>query len=391
MKKKALFLIIIVLSGMIFLHSQTTILPESKVTLLSETDLPTAFRAIEVLSQKEEGKKVINLSTEKSAIGFPINQVYWKDALHLIIKLYNLEMEELPGSFKISDKVLVKKEVPKVADVSIDSKQVKISATFFQTGKDFDKGIGIDWSTAFNGDVTARVDFTGTSAVASDLFKASAGTSIQNGNMRIDINTLFKVLESHEKGTTLARPTITVVSGKPGKVQVGSDFSVKMLDEAGNVTEQFFSTGLILNVTPTIIQENGIEAIHLKANVENSQVLPGTERTTIGKSSSNTDVLLFDGETTVIGGLFTTDVTTIRNGVPFLKDLPWWVLGIKYITGVNRQIKSEKEMVIVLKAEIVDTVQERIRKIIPIEENLEKHRQERREQIKIFDSLSIEK
>jgi type IV pilus assembly protein PilQ len=387
---KRMVLSLIVLCGILFLHGQGSVLPESKVTLLKEMNLPVAFRTIEAISQKEEGKKIINLSAQTNPIGFPVNQVYWKDALHLLVQLYDLEIEELPGVYKISDKV-VEEKVEKTTDVEVDSKQVKISATFFQAGKDFNKSIGIDWSTVFNGEVNAQVNFTGTGGVASDIINASAGTTIETGNYKIDINTLFKILESHEVGSVVARPNITVVSGKKGFIQVGQDFSIKTLDDAGNVADKFYSTGLILNVEPTIVEGNGTEAIHLKARVENSTVLPGMERTTIGKSSSDTDVLLYNGETTVIGGLYSTDESVVRNGVPFLKDLPWWVFGIKYITGVNRTIRSQKEMVVVIKAEIVDTVEDRMKKIIPIEEELENHRKERKEQMKVFDSISFDK
>jgi len=386
--------IIIILSFLLVLNllfAQANQNPSGKyVTLSSGTSLPDAFRAIEILSQNETGKKIINLSVQNNTIEFPVNQMYWKDALFLIIKLNNLVLEELPGAFKVKDPVVEEKKKSKFEDdIKIETQQVKISATFFQTSKDMSKGIGIDWSTVFNGDVNARVDFKGGSGVANDIISAAGSTSIENGDVTIDINTLFKILESREIGDIIARPVISVLSEKNGLVQVGSDFSTKTLDIAGNVADKFYSTGLILEVTPTIIENDGVKAIYLEARVENSSVLPGQERTTIGKSQSHTDVLLYDGETTVMAGLYTTDATTVRNGVPILKDLPWWVLGIRYLTGVNKEIQSEKEMIVVLKAEIVDTIKDRMQNIIPINEQIEKDKKQRDKSINMFEKMSF--
>ncbi|MCD4817445.1 MAG: hypothetical protein K8S23_01990 [Candidatus Cloacimonetes bacterium] len=363
---------------------------ENYVSLSIGTSIPDAFRAIEILSQKETGKKIINLSIINTKIEFPINQMYWKDALFLIIKLNDLVLEELPGAFKVKDPEKEEKKKSKLDDnIEVETQQVKISATFFQTSKDMSKGIGIDWSTVFNGDVNARVDFKGGSGVANDIISASGSTTIDNGNVTIDINTLLKILEAREIGNIIARPVITVLSEKSGEIQVGSSFSIKTLDIAGNVADEFYDTGLILSVSPTIIEKDGIEAIHLETRVENSAVVPGQERTTIGKSQSATDVLLYDGETTVMAGLFSKDVTTIRNGVPFLKDLPWWIFGIRYLTGVNKEVQSEKEMVVILKAEIVDTIKERMENIIPITEQFEKDKKQRDKTINMFEKMSF--
>ena len=50
----------------------------------------------------------------------------------------------------------------------------------------------------------------------------------------------------------------------------------------------------------------------------------------------------------------------MRTGVPFLKDLPWYVLGLRYLFGYDKEEITKKELVILLKAELVPTLQERI-------------------------------
>jgi len=51
--------------------------------------------------------------------------------------------------------------------------------------------------------------------------------------------------------------------------------------------------------------------------------------------------------------------STVRNGIPILKDLPWWVLGIRYLTGSDETITRKKELIILIKAELVPTLKDR--------------------------------
>ncbi|HOD54606.1 MAG TPA: type II and III secretion system protein, partial [Candidatus Cloacimonadota bacterium] len=186
---------------------------------------------------------------------------------------------------------------------------------------------------------------------------------------------LIKVIESNQKGSVIAHPNISVLSGKEGKIQVGQDFSVKTADEAGNISDKFFSTGVILNVKPTVIDNNGTEVVHLVASVEKSSAIPGTVSTIINKNQASTEVYLYNGEETVIGGLYDTEYTKQRFGIPFLKDLPWWVFGIKYLTGYNSYEQHNREMIVILKAEIYDSIEKRMEEKVDLKKKIEKIRE----------------
>ncbi len=203
--------------------------------------------------------------------------------------------------------------------------------------------------------------------------------------MSIDINTLFTILESHQKGTIIARPSIIVISGKTGEIQVGQDFSVKKKDDAGNVTDEFFQTGVIMTVTPTVVEDENIEAIHLVASVQKSSATPGELSTIINKSESSTEVLLYDGEETVIGGLYDTDETVTRAGIPILKDLPWWVFGIRYLTGSNRHEANVREMIVIIKAEISKPINDRKKEALSTQQQIEEHRIKNQDASKLFN------
>ena len=151
-----------------------------------------------------------------------------------------------------------------------------------------------------------------------------------------------------------------VRSGEQGRIQVGQDFSIRERDFAGNLIDKFYSAGTIIKIHPQVIVEQGVPFIHVNVDVERSSVTPGAVSTIINKTQAQTNLLLLDGEETIIGGLYNNEVNTIRTGVPFLKDLPWYVFGLRYLFGYDREEVSKKELVILLKAELVPTLQERI-------------------------------
>ena len=351
-----------------------------------ETPFPEAIHALEVMSIQFEGKKIVNMSKFSGTIGIPVKEVYWKNALFLIINFNDLMLEDLPGSYVIKDAAeVIEEELGEQPEITPDTKQVKISSIFFKADKSILNSIGIDWSTLFNGKVVASVDFKGTT-VGQDIFNATAATKLESGDVSIDINTLFTILESHQKGSIIARPSVVVISGKTGQIQVGEDFSVKKTDDAGNVTDEFFQTGVIMTVTPTVVENEDIEAIHLVASVQKSSATPGELSTIINKSESSTEVLLFDGEETVIGGLYDTDETVTRAGIPILKDLPWWVFGIRYLTGSNRHETNIREMIVIIKAEISKPILERKKEALSTQQQIEEHRIKDQNASKLFNN-----
>ena len=108
--------------------------------------------------------------------------------------------------------------------------------------------------------------------------------------------------------------------------------------------------------------------------------------TIINKSESSTEVLLFDGEETVIGGLYDTDETVTRAGIPILKDLPWWVFGIRYLTGSNRHETNIREMIVIIKAEISKPILERKKEALSTQQQIEEHRIKDQNASKLFNN-----
>jgi type IV pilus assembly protein PilQ len=144
---------------------------------------------------------------------------------------------------------------------------------------------------------------------------------------------------------------------------------IQTTDFAGNTVTQFFETGIIVDVTPTLITEPvadtagapSVDFIHMDVRIEDSNSQPSASGTVINRNQANTKVLLLDGEATVIGGLITTQQNESRSGVPLLKDLPGWFLGLRYIFGSTTTNVRKQELLIMLQAEVVDPLRVRAR------------------------------
>lgn len=364
---KYLIIVLLVLVSMSALLGQVDNqrkMEQETVSFLETTNYNDALQILETFSWKYDRKKIINLSPVNEPIGIPIHNLTWRRALEMITLKKGLIIEETVGAIitKSRDSGISADEMKKpLIQSEINTKQVRISAVAFTCDKAYLKSLGIDWSTLFNGKVNAAINFNTSNYVPSPVLDISGSRSTNLNNISglegttIDVDAMLNVIESNELGTVIAKPSVTVSSGKKGFIQVGQDISIKTVDDAGNTTDKFFSTGVIMNVEPTILtSEDSIEVVHLITAVERSSATPGTISTIINKNTSSTDIIMYDGEETVIGGLYSTDELKTRAGIPLLRDLPWWVFGIRYLTGYFKVEKKERELVIIIKADIVE-------------------------------------
>ena len=368
--------------------------PDEIVTFDRSTSYTEAIEIINQFVQEYENKFIVDLSGYTGSIGVSLPPMHWKEALNYILKIQNLQLVEKPDYYEIvipSESVNGGKSVsnptngaavnPEDVLADINTREVRINATFFVGNKRALAEIGIDWSTLTN-NVPANIqDFVGEGSSESipqtafaDQFVSVNSTNANQVSQNvfnalvnlgeigpgISVQALFSTFESNNLGSIIATPSIKVIDGQEGKIQDGQDFSVKQRDFAGNVTDQFFSTGTILTVTPTIIDYSDSTFIHLDIVAERSNAQPDAVSTIIQKQQVTTKTLLLDGEATAVAGLYTTSESKIRRGVPFLKDLPGWFFGLKYLFGYNSTDKIENELVIIIQAELEKSLSERM-------------------------------
>lgn len=374
MKKMILFLLIFSIYGYSQnLRSIKSSLAPGTETIVTISKNASVNQAIEILSKisKQTIDKVIILDQNLQVpVGIEITDLNWYKALEIIAGLHNLQMIEEKDYIRlVSKEKLSAEEMPDVLKgVSFNTREVTISAIFFELDVGKAKERGVNWRALFSkGGAEVGTTFGSTSGEIFDWNSTTEIKSLDIGargevklfNTMMKATTLFSFLESNQLGEIIASPQITVRDRVKGEIQVGSDFSTREKDFAGNTIERFYSTGTIIRVTPYVLDEKGKNYILLDLSVERSSAIPGQISTEVKRTRANTNVLLLDGEETIIGGLFINEERSERVGIPILKDLPWWVFGIKYLTGRDVITNSRKELIIVLKAKLNPSLYER--------------------------------
>jgi len=369
--------------------------PDEIVAFDRSTSYEEAIEVINQFYQEYRNKFIVDQTGTTGQIGVSLPAMHWEDALEFILRWRSLTLIEeqdfveiVPlSSLATQEETTTTTTNQASGDINLQTREVRINATFFEGNRRALQEIGIDWST-LRGNTPLNIneivagegptpdvgvpnttDFTdqfvsinsfNASSVSQNVFNAVVNFGpFGSGDDAISVQALFSAFEADNLGEVLATPFTKVLDGQEGRVQVGQDFSIKQRDIAGNVTDQFFSTGTILSVTPTVIEINDTSFIHLEIEVERSSAQPDVVSTIINKQQASTQALLLDGEATAIAGLYRTEETKVRRGVPILKDLPPWFFGLRYLFGFNSNDFVENELVIIVQASLEQTVQER--------------------------------
>ena len=347
--------------------------PDELVTMSESLPFNQAVELLSKVSESITGKRIVSTVEITDPIGVEIVNMPYDKALLIIVQYANLMFEEKQDIIVIKSKN-EDEERSSETYASIDSREVKISAVFFEMDVQKSKTIGIDWKVLLSGESSDLLGLLRTVAESSQ--GSSSGDDGSTGGLQPEFNlgitsdfsvgsffgqatALFRFFEDEGIGEIISSPSIIVRDKSKGSIQVGSDFSVRTRDFAGNTVEKFFPTGTIIEVTPYIHNEEGIDYILLNILVERSSFTQNETTTEIRKTNATTQIVMLDGEETVLGGLFVNEETNVRNGIPFLKDLPWWVFGIRFLTGSDATIIRKKELIILLKAELIPTLKER--------------------------------
>ncbi len=345
--------------------------PVEIVSMSQYASYDQAIKMLSAVSELVTGKSIVSTVSNPSPIGVEITKMPYMDALNLIVNKMNLMYEEKQGSILIKNKTATQED--KLSDdvfADINSREVRISAIFFETDVQKDRQRGIDWKwilskngISIGNDFRTQIQKPQNAATFQQglppAYELNAASEFTTGQFIGNATALFRFFESENLGEIIASPSVSVRDKQKGRIQIGSDFSIKQRDFSGNIIDRFYPTGTIIEVTPHIYSKDGIDYIILKLIVERSSFTVSDLTTEVKKNIANTDVILLNDEQTVIGGLYINEETKVRNGIPFLKDLPWWVFGIRYLTGSDETVVRKKEIIIVLKAELLPTLKER--------------------------------
>jgi type IV pilus assembly protein PilQ len=178
---------------------------------------------------------------------------------------------------------------------------------------------------------------------------------------KFQLTSFLDALQEVRLADLQAEPSIVTLDNRQASIHVGQEIPIRVLDaNTGNLgggvsvtqpraTVQMKEVGIILTVTPHITNNRQI-LLQLHAENSDAQLASSDVGFIFGKQSGDTQLLVGDGETAVIGGLTVTQTTQSKSGIPLLVDLP--IIGRLF--GNTRTSDEKRDLLILVTPHIID-------------------------------------
>ncbi len=255
-----------------------------------------------------------------------------------------------------------------VSQLDIPVRQVMIEARIVEANVNYDKALGVRWGGNYVGDQWSVYGKDGARSVDDDGLVKLPGTDtvgnikLQDGlapvpfvdmgalnstsglgigfisnNVLLDLQ--LSAMEKSGNGEVVSQPKVMTADKETAKILKGTEVPYQEASSSGATSTSFKEAALSLEVTPQITPDNRIimEVKVTKDAPDFRNSLNGVPP--IDKNEVNAKVLVNDGETVVIGGVFSNSQSKTVDKVPFLGDVPY--LGRLFRRDVVTDAKSE--------------------------------------------------
>jgi type IV pilus assembly protein PilQ len=233
------------------------------------------------------------------------------------------------------------KDLVKIMDVS--KPQVMIEAKLVQVSTDYAETLGISWGGSFSTNFVNNHNLSGTFSVNTptspagpsvDISPAAGVANLTIGHANsVNLNLSLSALESLTKARTLSNPKVLTMDNEAATIQQGRTFFIATVSQAGTQTQSQQAT-LSLTVTPKIAPDGYVQ---LKVAATDNSLEPGTAgaNAVVDTKTLTTQALVKNGETLVLGGIYTADESLVDTQVPLLGRIPvlGWLFKTREQTG----------------------------------------------------------
>ncbi len=257
--------------------------------------------------------------------------------------------------------------------LDVPVKQVLIESRIVIIDKSAEKDLGIRWGltdTGANGTISGTLQGANTIAAnAGDPFSvlsvdnrlnvnlpatpvidadpATLGLAVgQIGDVLIDLE--LSALESEGGSETLSSPRLVTADGQPAYIEQGEEIPYQEATSSGATSVSFKKVVLSLKVTPQITPDNKI-IMQIKVNNDKPSSKEVLGVPAIITREMETQVLVNNGETIVLGGIYEKGSSDQVIRVPFLGSLPW----IGALFRSTQKTSFQKELLIFITPKIV--------------------------------------
>jgi type IV pilus assembly protein PilQ len=337
--------------GMLSEGNVVRILPVEKIRAMDEAKL-TAARTRE---------KLEDLYTEVIEVSYTALDNVVGPARELLTERGKITADNRNKQVIVTDVASVIVEIRKLVKIlDTPERQVLIEARIVEANSSFSRDLGVNWRINNDnnpGDLPSNsADFSGGGGFLLFPSIASAGLAggITFGQIGIDSTVLdlrISALETSGNGKVISRPRVTTLNGEEASIAQGTEIPYQTTSDEGPTTE-FKKAELSLKVKP-VINPDGSIILEIVANNSSIGSLVATgigSAPAINTKEAKTKLLVMDGETTVIGGIFVESENFGESGIPFLRKIP--ILGRLFRS--NSQSSTRSELLIFITPRIVN-------------------------------------
>lgn len=357
---------------------------------LGMEDLGNIIRVAQLAKLEEEArlradrKKAEKLSRELSVQLVPVN---YATAAEMSNRVREILSERGNVTVDTRTNTLIVRDLPEnmqrvrslVASLDLQTPQVLIEARIVEANVRQQREIGIQWGgqsvmSAATGNPTG-LQFPSALAVSGGIVGGNAGgvqaipsyavslpVGAQDGSggavglvfgsagNAATLNLRLSALESQGSIKTLSSPRITTLDNQQARISQGTSIPFSQVSAAGANTV-FVDAILQLSVTPHVTQDGSILMNILASNNQPDPANSGANgQPAISRKEAATNVLVKDGDTTVIGGIYVRRGSSTTNGLPLLSKIP--IIGFFFRN--YRELDSKDELLIFISPRILN-------------------------------------
>ena len=247
-----------------------------------------------------------------------------------------------------------------IGKLDIAVRQVLIEARIVEASDTFGRSLGVRLGGGMigaagalsngNTNVTLGTNYNATAADTTGNFvnlpalpqgaanaAAAFAVSIFNASANRFLNLELSAMEADGKGKIVSSPRVVTADQVKALIEQGTEFPYQTATSSGATSLAFRKANLKLEVTPQITPEGNI-ILDLDVN-KDSRGETTAAGIAINTKHIQTQVLVENGGTVVIGGIFTLDETENETKVPLLGDMPY--LGNLFKTRTRTAVKQE--------------------------------------------------
>lgn len=331
--------------GMIQEGNVVRVLPKDQIRTMKEAEL-TAVRSQEKLEP---------LATEVVTISYADLGSVSGPAKDLLSDRGSITEDNRNKLIIITD---VPARIEKVKELILildtPERQVMIEARIVQVNSNYSRDLGVHWGMFSSSSDYGSTPNYGIQTITSaggdfivDVTEGSVGpittgaglaSQLQFGTINdLVLDLQLSALESDGKGKVISTPRVTTLNGETATISQGTTIPYQTSGADGPKTE-FVNAELKLEVTPVINPDDSI-ILEILATNDSPSLTAGASAPSIDTKKAETKVLIRDGETTVIGGIFIESIQESEDGIPGLKNVP--IFGNLFKTQKKQTVKDE--------------------------------------------------